>query len=642
MNLQGDLVLNGALNAQSVTVGGTITLNGTIQTVTAQIWSAANQVTLTGDSYFIAANDDIYFTSAIVGANYDLTVSTGAGNIRMNTVGTSTGYLGDVTFNSSGVTTLDGPIYAASIQTDSSGLGAGSVVVNAGMLRTSGSQNYREQVTLSVDTSITSSNLYALQNMVALNDLVINGSATLGTMTVGGTYTQTGNVTANSITVADNATINGVASINAFNVAGEYSQTGNLTSQSTAVTGNATIVGDGTLGTMTVGGTYTQTGNVTANSITVGGNITLSGIINTTGSQVWTANNNIIVAGDSSLISGSDIILRGKTYSSGDNHNLTINAANDANVENDIGSAPGVGRRITSDNANDQDLINELRVTAGRDINLLADVTTKNLQDYTANRSINIGSVTGASVLNLDNWVLSGTTGYNAFDPGYVKESNPSLVRTLISVDPKIQFNGAVNDTMAGTHSLVLIAIAREKEQDAEVNFGSTVGATRKLYSMTARTLEYRETAESPSVRGTIRLGGSVSTIANQTFQTDNFEITGGSAISLASDNGKIRVLAKSYRMVVGFSLDYSFANPPEVTEGDGLKRLADVLRNVPSNDISSGVLSSKLMKMARPAEESNESVDAEVSVGDLEESNQNLECKPDDQRAVCSTNSNI
>jgi hypothetical protein len=130
--------------------------------------------------------------------------------------------------------------------------------------------------------------------------------------------------------------------------------------------------------------------------------------------------------------------------------------------------------------------------------------------------------------------------------------------------------------------------------------------------------------------------------MANQTYQTDNFEITGNAAITLASDNGKIRVLARTYSMVVGFSLDYTFANPPEVTEGDGLKRLADVLRNVPSTDISSGVLSSKLMKMAKSGEESTESVDAEVSVGDLEESDQNLECKPGDQRAVCSTNSNI
>jgi hypothetical protein len=62
----------------------------------------------------------------------------------------------------------------------------------------------------------------------------------------------------------------------------------------------------------------------------------------------------------------------------------------------------------------------------------------------------------------------------------------------------------------------------------------------------------------------------------------------------------------------------------------------------VPSNDISSGVLSSKLMKMAKPGDESNESVDAEVSVGDLEESDQELECKSGDQRAICSTNSNI
>jgi phytoene dehydrogenase-like protein len=56
-----------------------------------------------------------------------------------------------------------------------------------------------------------------------------------------------------------------------------------------------------------------------------------------------------------------------------------------------------------------------------------------------------------------------------------MKENNPDLVRTLISVDPTIRFNGAVNDTLVGTHSLVALSIARVRNMPADVVFNSTV-----------------------------------------------------------------------------------------------------------------------------------------------------------------------
>ena len=234
------------------------------------------------------------------------------------------------------------------------------------------------------------------------------------------------------------------------------------------------------------------------------------------------------------------------------------------------------------------------------------------------------------------NWNLSGATGYSAFDPAYVKENNASLVRTLISVDPTIRFNGAVNDAIEGTHSLVTIAIARDKVQNAEVIFSSTVGAQRKLYSVSARTLEYLEGEQAPSVRGTVSLGGSVNTVANQTYESKIFEILGNSGIALSSDSGKIRVLAASYQMTVGMSLSYSFSNPPEISTGPGLIRLADVLRDVPSTDVSAGVLSGKLMRMAVFSEESNNSaVEAQVSVGEIEDG-KSANCAPNSTADEC------
>jgi hypothetical protein len=268
-------------------------------------------------------------------------------------------------------------------------------------------------------------------------------------------------------------------------------------------------------------------------------------------------------------------------------------------------------------------------------------VTTKNLQEYTA-ISTNIGSVSGTSLHNRENWGLTGANDFEAPGEGYMKESNPNLVRTLISVDPTIRFNGAVNDTLEGTHSLVALSIARVRNMPADVVFNSTVGKDRKLYSLSVRTLEY---IDGP-VRGNgiIKLGGNVSTVANQTYSTTMFEVTGNSAVVLSSESGRIRILTPAYTMRVGISLDYSFSKPPEISDGTGLIRLADIVRDVPipSTDFTAGSLSNSLMRMAIASDMPSADVDAEVSVGDLESSDESLECKPGDQRAACATGAKI
>jgi hypothetical protein len=442
------------------------------------------------------------------------------------------------------------------------------------------------------------------------------------------------------------------------------------TDVSVVVGGNATVTGDGALGTLAVGGSYTQTGDVTATSITVGGVIRLNGEIRTINDQIWTNNNQIILKGDSKLIAGrdssnavtiksnteedenkggdivlggkvysegSDIVLGGKVYSEGGNYNLTIDATRDIVIANDIGSS-GEVREITA-NVDYAGMINELRVIAGRYIELLADITTKNLQEYSA-ISTNIGSVAGTSLHNKLNWRLTGANNYQTPGEGYMKENKPDLVRTLISVDPTIRFNGAVNDTVEGTHSLVTLSIARVRNMPADVIFKSTVGKDLKLYSLSVRTLEY---IDAP-VRGigTIALGGSVSTVANQTYSTTLFEVIGDSAIVLSSESGTIRIQTPAYKMTVGMSLDYSFSKPPEVSSGPGLIRLADILRDVPANDFTAGSLSNKLMRMAVPSDISSDGVDAEVSVGDLESSDEGLDCKPGDPRVSCAADSRI
>jgi hypothetical protein len=91
--------------------------------------------------------------------------------------------------------------------------------------------------------------------------------------------------------------------------------------------------------------------------------------------------------------------------------------------------------------------------------------------------------------------------------------------------------------------------------------------------------------------------------------------------------------------MTVGMSLNYSFSNPPEISTGPGLIRLPDILRNVPSTDVAAGVLSKKLMRMAVFSDESNDSsVEAEVSVGNLEEGG-TTDCAPNSTADECQIN---
>jgi hypothetical protein len=469
-------------------------------------------------------------------------------------------------------------------------------------------------------------------------NFTITGNANFGTLTSDGSYVQTGgNLTATSMSVST-LNVQGISTIGTLITAGDYVQTGGFDIQSATVRGNTRITGSGFIGAFEFNGDLTQIGTLNANSITSAGNLTLSGSIITTGNQVWTGTGAIILVGNSTLAGGNITIAR-KTYSSlgATNYSLTLRASNDVVIANDIGTGPGITRSVNAA-LDPKGLILAFNVFATNSINLLADVSTQTIQSYTvtgANSSINIGSVAGTSVHNRVNWGLSGSTGYDNFEPGYVKENNPDLVRTLISVNPTIEFNGPVNDVQTGTHSLVLLAIARTRGAEPKIIFGSSVGAQRKLYSVSGRTMEYLEGALAPTNRGTIFIGGSISTVGNQTYQTGMLEVTGNSAITISSESGKIRIVTPAYRMNVGISFEYSFSNPPEISNGPGLIRLADKVKDVPTDDFNAGTLSKRLLRMAVFTDESDDSVEAEVEVGDINSADEG-ECIPTEDGAEC------
>jgi hypothetical protein len=113
------------------------------------------------------------------------------------------------------------------------------------------------------------------------------------------------------------------------------------------------------------------------------------------------------------------------------------------------------------------------------------------------------------------------------------------------------------------------------------------------------------------------------------------FEVTGDSAITISSESGKIRILTPAYRMNVGISFEYSFSNPPEISSAPGLIRLADKVKDVPTDDFTAGSLSKKLLRMAVFTDESDDSVEADVEVGDINSADDS-DCKPGQDATEC------
>jgi hypothetical protein len=103
---------------------------------------------------------------------------------------------------------------------------------------------------------------------------------------------------------------------------------------------------------------------------------------------------------------------------------------------------------------------------------------------------------------------------------------NPIFVRTLISEDPNVTFNGSVNDLITDTHTLLVAAITPDasvgSSAAASVNFGSSVGNISPLYSLNAQVVVNQSQANSVSnYVGTVSLVGNVATYSDQTYRAN-------------------------------------------------------------------------------------------------------------------------
>ena len=203
------------------------------------------------------------------------------------------------------------------------------------------------------------------------------------------------------------------------------------------------------------GGRISTASSITLPSLTVTGNVQLDSGITTTGAQIY--NNNVVVkAGtraSAAVISAanSDISFKGTLKGEGNAkaRSLTINAGTGDVLFGDRVGYAFNGQTVNINNTADS--FYKMTVT-GNEITVKGDVMTYEEQTYNGN-------------------VLVGSTASNG------------TTRTFLSMDPKVIFNGTVNDTIKGKHTLIAkaVEIDRGVNSTPSVDFKSTVGGSVAL-----------------------------------------------------------------------------------------------------------------------------------------------------------------
>jgi hypothetical protein len=162
-----------------------------------------------------------------------------------------------------------------------------------------------------------------------------------------------------------------------------------------------------------------------------------------------------------------------------------------------------------------------LHVAAGR-ININADIMTFENQIY-------------------DGAVYIGNNGTNG------------LIRTLISVDPSIIFNGTIDDADLNTHTLHALAIAVDDLMLPTLIFNGDIGGNQALASfdavvgtqLTTGGSQVGDIGSNPATfNGTISIAGNVTTAGNQSYTANNIILGAPGSNQLqkftTTDNGNV------------------------------------------------------------------------------------------------------
>jgi autotransporter-associated beta strand protein len=497
----GNSITNTA-GTSSLTVSGASTLANSITTTGTQVYSGA--VTLGADVELSSSDSDITFASAITGSGKDLTVSTGNGDITLAAVGTTLAFLGDVVLNSSGATTLGGAVYATSLETDSSGTGSGTIAINGVLVQTTGTQTYRESITLGTDTTLAGSTINT-------------GSTVAG-----------GN---NSLTITGNADVDGaITGVTNLSVSGTSNLGANVTTSGTQTyTGAVTLSG----GDRTLTGTTINTGSTVAggnNSLTITGNADvdgdITGVTNLSVSGTSNLGANVTTSGTQTYtgavtLSGGDRTLTGTTINTGStvaggNNSLTITG--NADVD---GAITGVTNLSVSGTSN-----------------LGANVTTSATQTYTGAVTLSGGdrTLTGTTI-NTGSTVAGGNNSLTITGNADVDGDITGVTNLSVSGTSNLGANVTTSATQTYTGAVTLSGGDRTLT-GTTINTGSTVAGGNNSLTITGNAdVDGAITGVTNlSVSGTSNLGANVTTSGTQTY-TGAVTLSGGDRTLTTTDS---------------------------------------------------------------------------------------------------------
>jgi autotransporter-associated beta strand protein len=255
--------------------------------------------------------------------------------------------------------------------------------------------------------------------------------------------------------------------------------------------------------------------------------------------EIWS---DIATAGTQTY-SGSLLIGSSNTHIttfSSNNANITMNGILDgsSNKSESLVINAGTGTVTFVDSVGSIARLNNLTVT-GSSIYVLADILTGMTQTYNGAVYIGDASYVGRTpvtgFLFTDHYkgyfqYIAGT-GVSASTIDYLN-TNPIYVRTMVSEDPSITYNGTVNDTVANTHTLLVAAVAptviptssgyATVNAGASINFNAAVGGSAPLYSLNTQLVVANVSpSNAASYIGTINLFGGAATYSNQTYRAN-------------------------------------------------------------------------------------------------------------------------
>jgi hypothetical protein len=231
----------------------------------------------------------------------------------------------------------------------------------------------------------------------------------------------------------------------------------------------------------------------------------------------------------------ADLVLAGNTTLSTTNGNISLLGRIDSavNKTNDLVLNAG-SRNVTIGNSvGSIARFNNLTVT-GRLIYILADVLTGMTQTYDGDVLIGdlsyLGETPTVGFLYASTYIpyFKYGAGNNMTGIDYLN-SDAIYIRTLISEDPEITFNGSVNDLVPNTHTLLLAAIApttpstgyQAVNDAAKITFNEAVGSTAPLYSLNAQTVLKANPGSNTDYLGSINVTDSVTTYSNQYYRAN-------------------------------------------------------------------------------------------------------------------------